>query len=124
MKDLIIFGEPYWLMARNPESCLGLISFAFLDEDGSCLKDMTCNPLFMFGRQTRIRKFVSCPLIQQCQHCWSLDHATQSCHRDEKVVVCLICGGQHTHDQHHGRCPNATCHTDLRCTCPPACINC
>ena len=69
MKDLIIFGEPYWLMARNPENRLGSISFAFLDKDGSRLKDMTRNPPFMFGRQTRIRKFLSRPLIQQCQRC-------------------------------------------------------
>jgi len=124
MKDLILFGDPYWLMARNPESCLGSISFAFLDEDGSRLKDMTHNPPFMFGHQTRIRKFVSCPLIQQCQRCWSLDHTTQTCRKNKKAVVCLICGGEHTHNQHHSCCPNSACHTDLRCTCPPTCINC
>ena len=113
MKDLIIFGEPYWLTARNPENRLGSISFAFLDEDGSRLKDMTRNPPFMFGRQTRIRKFVSRPLIQQCQHCWSLDHATGNCHRGDKAIICPICGGAHSHEQHHGRCPNAAHHTDL-----------
>ena len=124
MKDLIIFGEPYWLTARNPENRLGSISFTFLDEDGSRLKDMTRNPPFMFGRQTRIRKFISRPLIQQCQHCWSLDHATGNCRRGENAIICPICGGAHSHEQHHGRCPNAARHTDLRCTCPPTCINC
>ena len=124
MKDLIIFREPYWLMTRNLENCLGSISFAFLDEDRSHLKDMTHNPPFMFGRQTHIHKFVSCPLIQQCQCCWSLDHTTSGCRQGDNAVICPICGGAHTHEQHHGRCPNATHHTDLHCTCPPTCINC
>jgi len=123
MKDLIIFGEPYWLTARTLENRLSSISFAFLDKDRSRLKDMLHDPPFMFRHQTRIYKFLSRPLIQQCQKCWSLDHATGNCHRGD-VTICPICGGLHSHEQHHGWCPNAARHTDLHCTCPPACINC
>jgi len=101
MKDLIIFGEPYWLTARTPENRLSSISFAFLDEDGSRLKDIFCNPPFMFGHQTCIHKFLSHLLIQQCQRCWSLDHATGNCRRGD-VVICPICGRSHSHEQHHG----------------------
>jgi len=40
LKDLILLGEPYWLMARHPNACHGSISVAFLDQDGSHLKDI------------------------------------------------------------------------------------
>jgi len=40
LKDLILLGDPYWLTARQPNARHGSISVAFLDPDGSHLKDI------------------------------------------------------------------------------------
>jgi len=70
LKDLILLGEPYWLTARQPNSCHGSISVAFLDPDGSHLKDIMRNPPFLFGnRTTRPCKYEARPLISQCERC-------------------------------------------------------
>jgi len=57
---LLIFGDPYWLMARTEGSCHGSISFAFLDEDGLRTQSMIHNPPYMFGNRTsKVHKYVS-----------------------------------------------------------------
>jgi len=40
LKDLILLGDPYWLTARHQNARHGSISVAFIDQDGSCLKDI------------------------------------------------------------------------------------
>jgi len=124
LKDLILLGDPYWLTARHPDARHGSISFAFLDPDGSRLKDMIRNPPHMFGNRTsKVRRYESRPLISQCDRCWSLGHDSDRC-RPKDVVVCPLCGGAHAKDVHHKKCPNVSKHTEVYCTCPPVCINC
>ena len=67
LKDLIMFGDPFWLTARHPNARHGSISIAFFDPDGTRLKDIMRNPPFLFGnRTTKPCKYKSCPLITQC----------------------------------------------------------
>jgi len=125
LKGLIILRDPYWLTARNAGARHGSISFSFIDEDGSRLKDMIRNPPFLFGnRTTKVRKFVSRPLISQCERCWALGHDSTRCRRPPATLVCSLCGGAHKDEEHPKRCPNVSKHTDIHCTCPPTCINC
>ena len=125
LKDLILLGDPYWLTARQPNSRHGSISVAFLDPDGSRLKDIMRNPPFMFGnRTTRPRKYEARPLISQCERCWALGHDSPRCPRPKDTVVCPICAGAHTKNKHHKKCQVVSKHTEVYCTCPIVCINC
>jgi len=125
LKDLILLGDPYWLMARQPNSCHGSISVAFLDPDGSRLKDIMRNPPFMFGNcTTRPRKYEARPLISQCVRCWALGHDISRCPRPKDTLVCPICAGAHAKDEHHKKCQAVSKHTEVYCTCPIICINC
>jgi len=125
LKDLILLGDPYWLTARQPNSRHGSISVAFLDPNGSRLKDIMRNPPFLFGnRTTRPRKYKACPLISQCARCWALGHDISRCPRPKDTLVCPICAGAHAKDEHHKKCQAVSKHTEVYCTCPIICINC
>ena len=125
LKDLIMFGEPFWLTARHPNARHGSISFAFFDPDGTRLKDIMRNPPFLFGnRTTKPRKYESRPLISQCDRCWMLGHESQRCPRPKDAVICSICAGQHAKSEHHKKCQVVSKHTEVFCTCPVSCINC
>ena len=125
LKDLILLGEPYWLTARTPNARHGSISLAFLDPDGSRLKDILRNPPFLFGnRSTRPRKYEARPLISQCTRCWALGHDVSRCPRPKDTIVCPICAGAHAKDEHHKKCQAVSKHTEVYCTCPVVCINC
>ena len=125
LKDLIMFGDPFWLMARHPNARHGSISLAFFDPDGMCLKDIMRNPPFLFGnRMTKPHKYESCPLITQCNRCWMLGHKSQRCPRPKDMVICPLCAGQHAKSEHHKKCQAVSKHTEVFCTCPVTCINC
>jgi len=125
LKDLILLSEPYWLTARQPNARHGSISVAFLDPDGSRLKDIMRNPPFLFGnRTTRPRKYEARPLISQCVHCWALGHNVSRCLHPKDTLVCPICTGAHAKDEHHKKCQAVSKHTEVYCTCPIVCINC
>jgi len=125
LKDLILLGDPYWLTARQPNSRHGSILVAFLDPDGSRLKDIMRNPPFMFGnRTTRPCKYEARPLISQCVRCWALGHDISRCPRPKDTLVCPICAGAHAKDEHHKKCQAVSKHTKVYCTCPIVCINC
>jgi len=125
LKDLILLGDPYWLTARHPNARHGSISVAFLDPDGTRLKDIMRNPPFLFGnRTTRPQKYKARPLISQCDRCWMLGHESLCCPRPKDTVVCLICAGAHAKDEHHKKCQVVSKHTEVYCTCPIVCINC
>jgi len=125
LKDLILLGDPYWLMARHQNARHGSISVAFIDQDGSRLKDIMQNPPFLFGNRTsRPRKYKSRPLISQCDRYWQLGHLSSRCSRPKDTLICLLCAGQHTKDEHHKKCQAVSKHTEVYCTCPHVCINC
>ena len=125
LKDLILLGDPYWLTARHPNACHGSISIAFLDQDGSHLKDILRNLPFMFGNQTsKPRKYKACPLILQCDRCWMLGHTSLCCSCPKDTLVCPWCAGAHTKDEHHRKCQAVSKHMEVYCTCPVVCINC
>ena len=125
LKDLIMFGDPFWLTARHPNARHGSISLTFFDPDGTCLKDIMCSPPFLFGnRTTKPCKYKSRPLISQCDRCWMLGHESQHCPRPKDTVICPICAGQHTKSEHHKKCQAVSKHTEVFCTCPITCINC
>jgi len=125
LKDLILLGEPYWLTARQPNAYHGSISVAFLDLDSLCLKDILRNLPFMFGnRTTRPCKYKARPLITQCVRCWALSHNISHCLHPKDMIVCPICAGAHTKDEHHKKCQAVSKHTEVYCTCPIVCINC
>ena len=125
LKDLILLGEPYWLTARHPNARHGSISVAFLDPDGTRLKDILRNPPFLFSNRTTCpRKYEARPLISQCDRCWMLSHESSRCPRPKDVVVCPICAGAHAKNEHHKKCQAVSKHTEVYCTCPVVCINC
>ena len=125
LKDLIMFGDLFWLMARHPNARHGSISLAFFDPDGTCLKDIMRNPPFLFGnRTTKPRKYKSRLLITQCDHCWMLGHELQHCPCPKDTVICPLCAGQHAKSEHHKKCQAVSKHTEVFCTCPITCINC
>jgi len=125
LKDLILLGDPYWLMARHQNASHGSISVAFIDQDGSHLKDIMRNPLFMFGNHTtRPHKYESCPLISQCNRCWQLGHLSSHCLHPKDTLICPLCAGQHTKDEHHKKCQAVSKHMEVYYTCPHVCINC
>ena len=125
LKDLILLGDPFWLTARNLNAHHGSISVAFLDPDGMRLKDIMCNPLFLFGNCTsQPCKYESRPLISQCDCCWMLGHESSRCSCPKDTIVCLICVGAHAKDEHHKKCQAVSKHTEVYCTCLIICINC
>ena len=125
LKDLIMFGDPFWLMARHPNARHGSISLAFYDPDGTHLKDIMRNPPCLFGNQTtKPCKYESHPLITQCDQCWMLSHELQCCLHPKDTVVCPLCTGQHPKNEHHKKCQAVSKHTEVYCTCPITCINC
>ena len=125
LKDLIMFGDPFWLTARHPNARHGSISIAFFNPDRMRLKDIMRSPPFLFGnRTTKPRKYKSRPLISQCDRCWMLGHESQRCPRPKDAVICPICAGQHTKSEHHKKCQVVSKHTEVFCTCPVTCINC
>ena len=125
LKDLIMFGDPFWLTARHPNARHGSISVAFFDPEGTRLKDIMRNPLFLFGnRTTKPRKYESRPLISQCNQCWMLGHESQRCPRPKDMVICPICAGAHVKSEHHKKCQAVSKHMEVFCTCPITCINC
>jgi len=125
LKDLILLGDLYWLTARQPNARHGSISIAFLDPDGSRLKDIMRNLPFLFGnRTTHPCKYKACPLISQCIRCWALGHDISHCPHPKDTIVCPICAGAHAKDKHHKKCQAVSKHTEVYCTCPIVCINC
>ena len=125
LKDLIMFGDPFWLTARHPNACHGSISLAFFDPDRTCLKDIMRNLPFFFGnRTTKPCKYESRPLISQCDRCWMLGHKSQHCPRPKDTVICPLCASQHAKSEHHKKCQAVSKHTEVFCTCPVTCINC
>jgi len=124
-QNMIIFGDPYWLTARMAGAHHGSISFAFLDEDGLKLQRLIRNPPFLFGnRTTKVRKYISCPLLLECMHCHRLGHLAQRCSVPSTCLVCPICGQNHKEEDHTAKCPNVAQHVGTACSCPPVCINC
>jgi len=125
LKDLILLGDPYWLMARQPNARHGSISVAFLDPDSLRLKDIMRNPPFLFGNCTTCPcKYKAHLLISQCVRCWALGHDVSRCPRPKDTIVCPICAGAHAKDEHHKKCQAVSKHTEVYCTCPIVCINC
>ena len=125
LKDLIMFGDPFWLTARHPNACHGSISIAFFDPDGMRFKDIIRNLPFLFGnRTTKPHKYESRPLISQCDRCWMLGHESQHCPRPKDMVICPLCASQHAKSEHHKKCQAVSKHTEVFCTCPVTCINC
>jgi len=95
-QNMIIFGDPYWLTARMAGAHHGSISFAFLDKDGSKLQRLIRNPPFLFGnRTTKVRKYISRPLLLECMHCHRLGHLAQRCSVPSTRLVCPICRQNH-----------------------------
>jgi len=112
-------------MARAEGSCHGSISFAFLDEDGSRLQRMIRNPPYMFSNRTsKVRKYISHPLLSECMRCLRLGHTEKRCCSPPSAIVCPICGNGHKEEEHAAKCPNVAKHVGVACTCPPVCINC
>jgi len=120
----LLFGDPHWLTASKEGSRHGSVAFAFLDSDGSRLKDLIQNPPFLFGHRTTARKHVSRPLFSECSRCLRLGHDAQRCRSPAGSVVCPICGSGHPASEHDAKCPNVSQHVGVACTCPPVCINC
>ena len=125
-KGLHVVQQPKWLRSTlEAEKLQSSVLFAFLDEDGSCLRCLTSNPIFMFGAPCVVKLFNSLPLIQQCDICHTLGHSTDRCGRPKGTIVCPLCAGHHLAKDHGFKCPNKSAHkTSLTCTCPPSCINC
>ena len=125
-KGLRVVQQPKWLRSTlEAEKLQSLVLFAFLDEDGSRLRRLTSNPIFMFGAPCVVKLFNSLPLIRQCDICHALGHSTDRCGRPKGTIVCPLCAGHHLAKDHGFKCPNKSAHkTSLTCTCPLSCINC
>jgi hypothetical protein len=96
---LKIMRKPDWI--RKPEEIIGmhsLVSFAFQDPNGVTLKQLTKQPIFLFGELCTVKEWKDKPTISQCQHCWVYGHTTSSCRR--KHAVCRLCGDLHREADH------------------------
>lgn len=107
-----------------PTARHGSISFAFLDIDGSRIREMLRQPPCLFGGFVRPKRFISKPLIAQCGRCWRLGHTVGQCQKKADTVVCFICGGSHLGVDHQSKCTKVNQHDGLKCSCPVVCINC
>ena len=125
-QDLTLVSPPRWvgLDRMKPNARHGSITFAFIDEDGSRLRQMKQSPPCLFGSFVRPKLAVSKPLIKQCSRCWKLGHLVESCQRKADVVVCFICGAAHRGSEHQFKCPRTNRHDGLKCSCPVVCLNC
>jgi len=123
---LQVIQQPKWLRSTlTAEQTQSSILFAFLDEDGSRLKRLISQPVFLFGAPCAVKLFNSLPLIRQCDRCHALGHTIQFCRRPKNTIICPLCAGYHLAKDHGFKCANAKAHrTSLSCTCPPTCINC
>ena len=124
-QDITMFCPPHWLKADVLETTRhGSVVVTFLDEDGSCTKNLACSPIFMFGGTARACKFNSLPLLYQCEWCWRLGHNAKRCPRPKTLLVCSICSGAHSAVDHQFKCKDVKKHSTLKCDCPCSCINC
>ena len=118
-------SPPKWLHATFTDGQThSLVVLSFLDPDGSHLRRITKNPVFMFGAACEAKLFNSLPIIRQCDRCHHLGHSTECCRLPPTVTVCALCGGRHAACNHPAFCKTRSNHTNLDCNCPVTCTNC
>ena len=124
-RDLTLFCPPRWLKADAPlEAAHGSVVVTFLDDDGARTRNILQTPVYMFGGRARACKFNPLPLLQQCDRCWRLGHASKRCPKPKALTVCSICGAAHQAADHQFKCSGMNRHSSLKCGCPRKCINC
>ena len=118
-------SPPKWLRATFTDGQThSSVVLSFLDPDGSHLRRITKNPVFMFGAACEAKLFNSLPVIRQCDRCHRLGHSTERCRLPPTVTVCALCGGRHAARNHPAFCKTRSNHTNLDCNCPVTCTNC
>ena len=118
-------SPPKWLRANFTDGQThSSVVLSFLDPDGSHLRRITKNPVFMFGAACEAKLFNSLPVIRQCDRCHRLGHSTERCRLPPTVTVCALCGGRHAARNHPAFCKTRSSHTNLDCNCPVTCTNC
>ena len=118
-------SPPKWLRATFTDGqTQPSVVLSFLDPDGSILRRITKNPVFMFGTACKAKLFNSLPVIRQCDRCHRLGHSTERCRLPATVTVCALCGGRHATRNHPVFCKTRSNHTSLDCNCPVSCTNC
>lgn len=74
-QNLLYVNQPSWFLSNIPENRLtSIITFAFIDVDGSRLQQILRHPPSIFGSTTVAKKFISRPMIHQCSRCHELGH--------------------------------------------------
>ena len=118
-------SPPKWLRATFTDGQThSSVVLSFLDPDGSILRRVTKNPVFMFGAACEAKLFNSLPIIRQCDRCHRLGHSTERCRLPPTVTICALCGGRHAARNHPAFCKTRSNHNSLDCNCPVLCINC
>ena len=118
-------SPPKWLRATFTDGQThSSVVLSFLDPDGSHLRRITKNPVFMFGAACEAKLFNSLPIIRQCDRCHRLGHSTERCRLPPTVTICALCGGRHAARNHPAFCKTRSNHTNLDCNCPVTCTNC
>ena len=83
-------SPPKWLHATFTEGQThSSVVLSFLDPDGSILRRITKNPVFMFGAACEAKLFNSLPVICQCDRCHRLGHSTECCRLPPTVTVTI-----------------------------------
>src|ERR1019366_4609753 len=102
------------------------LTFAISDPDRSITNTLLKGRAALFGKETVIKRWVDKPLLVQCSHCHALGHSktSKACRLAKDSVKCHICGGTHSSEQHHQRCPRLHVVAGI-CDCKHfKCINC
>ena len=124
-QGLTIVSPPRWIRPDVGEDKVhSSIIFAFIDETGTRLQQLTRAPLFLFGSRCKAELFNSLPTARECTRCHRLGHRVERCPRSKDAVICYICGGLHAPEQHAQKCPTIKNHKLITCDCPLQCINC
>ena len=118
-------SPPKWLCTTFTDGQThSSVVLSFLDPDGSILRRITKNPVFMFGAACKAKLFNLLLVICQCDRCHRLGHSTDRCRLPATVTICALCGGCHAARNHPAFCKTRSNHTSLDCNCPVSCINC
>ena len=124
-EGLTYVNPPQWFTKDIPfEKRNSSITLAFIDEDGTRLQQLICNPPSLFGGLTRVEKYNPLPVLRGCERCHALDHSIAKCPFKKGSTICPLCGGNHKARDHNVRCTGVPHGGQLSCNCPPRCINC
>lgn len=98
-----IVAKPRWLRTNEELQTTLRSSLVFaLDDEEKAKILLQIKSLATFGRHCSLRAFQERPPVSQCRNCWSLDHITSRCKKEQR---CRLCNGTHAEVNHQSPDP-------------------